>query len=58
MIDIKVKKCLCRKNSIGFFHTCYDCGSMINFLDDHFYIIGDQFKGLYVCGDCKEKENG
>ena len=58
MIDIKIKQCLCRRNSIGYFHSCYDCGSLINPMEKHFFIIEGMFKNLNVCKECKEKENG
>ena len=56
MIDIKLKKCLCRKNTIANFHSCYDCGSLINPLEIHYFIIEGMFKDLNVCKDCKDKK--
>lgn len=58
MIDIKVTKCKCRKNYIGYFHSCYDCGSLINPIETHYLIIEGMFEDLYVCKDCKESKNG
>ncbi len=68
-MDIKSVKVITRNNDLGrkdffvkhkdcgWFHSCYACGSMINYLENHFLQIKGLFAGHNICKDCWKGNN-